>query len=271
MKAEDVKARKFKRGLRHSISTPVVLHKYSTYAEVTQATKVIEDQQRENYRAIQAGKRPMSSSGYKGPCKFQRDPTLPPLQLSTANLMQPRHPRQLQSLCGTQTLTCYNCNEARHMIRDCPCARQGNSWPTVSSKAPQAKTVVCPPLPSPANRTQGRVYSVTNEEAHVDPGMISVCSQLAYVLFDLGVTHSFISPSFAKKMPIKPKQMAQNLMVSTLMGSKVELNMIYAPCPVRVCDRELTTSLIVLDIKDFSVILGMDWLSAQGANLIYVE
>ncbi|XP_043710368.1 uncharacterized protein LOC122659302 [Telopea speciosissima] len=43
-KAEDVKARKFERGLRHSISTSVVLHRYPTYAEVVQAAKVIEDQ-----------------------------------------------------------------------------------------------------------------------------------------------------------------------------------------------------------------------------------
>ncbi|XP_043710396.1 uncharacterized protein LOC122659339 [Telopea speciosissima] len=42
-KTEDVKARRFERGLRTSLSTSVVLHKYSTYAEVVEAAKLIED------------------------------------------------------------------------------------------------------------------------------------------------------------------------------------------------------------------------------------
>ncbi|XP_043694195.1 uncharacterized protein LOC122644891 [Telopea speciosissima] len=175
------------------------------------------------------------------PGKFQRG------SYSTTSPTQYHKPEAAQApktaaapYYGTQTLMCYNYNEVRHMIRDCPRARQGNSRPTVSSKAPQAKITICPPLPSTANKTQGRVYSVTNEEAYVDPGMISVCSQPTYVLFDSGATHSFVSPSFSKKIPIKPKLMAKNQMVSTPTGSKIELNMIYALCPIRVCDRGLT-------------------------------
>ncbi|XP_043694194.1 uncharacterized protein LOC122644890 [Telopea speciosissima] len=230
MKVEDVKARKSERGLRHSISTSVVLHKYPTYAEVVQAAKVIEDQQWENYRAVQAGKRPMGSFGFKGPGKFQRG------SYSTTSPTQYHKPDAAQAPktaaaphYGTQTLMCYNCNEVGHMIRDCPHARQGNSWPIVSSKAPQAKITIHPPLPSTANKTQGRVYSVTNEEAYVDPGMISICSQPAYVLFDLGATHSFVSPSFAKKIPIKPKLMAKNLMVGTPTGA----NLVYAETKIQ--------------------------------------
>ncbi|XP_043696782.1 uncharacterized protein LOC122647450 [Telopea speciosissima] len=44
LKTEDVKARRFERGLRPSLSTTVVLHKYPTYAEVVEAAKLIEDQ-----------------------------------------------------------------------------------------------------------------------------------------------------------------------------------------------------------------------------------
>ncbi|XP_043717588.1 uncharacterized protein LOC122665497 [Telopea speciosissima] len=51
-KPDDVKARKFEKGLRPSISTSVVLHEYPTYTQVVQAAKIIEDQQRENYWAI---------------------------------------------------------------------------------------------------------------------------------------------------------------------------------------------------------------------------
>ncbi|XP_043714705.1 uncharacterized protein LOC122663064 [Telopea speciosissima] len=145
------------------------------------------------------------------------------------------------------------------MSRDCPKPHQGNSLPTVSPKEPQAKAAVRSLLPALASRTQGWVYSVTNKEARVDPGVIR------------SVSHSFVSPSFAKKLPIKPKKMAQNLVVSTPTGSKVKLNMNYDPYPVRVCDHRLVASLIVLDMKDFDIILGMDWLSTHRASLTCAE
>ncbi|XP_043717517.1 uncharacterized protein LOC122665432 [Telopea speciosissima] len=65
--------------------------------------------------------------------------------------------------------------------------------------------------------------------------------------------------------------MAQKLIVSTLTSSKVELDSVYDPCPVRVCDYGLKASFVLLDMKDFNVILGMDWLSTHRASLICLE
>ncbi|XP_043699623.1 uncharacterized protein LOC122650299 [Telopea speciosissima] len=132
-KPDGVKAKKFEKGLRSSISTFVVLHNYRTYVDVVQAAKIIEDEQRENYRAIQerTSKRPMTSYDSRG------------------------------------------------------------------------------------------------------SGMIYVCSLSAYTLFDSDASHSFVSPSFAKKLPIKPKKKAENLVVSTPTSSKVELDINYDPCPIR--------------------------------------
>ncbi|XP_043725663.1 uncharacterized protein LOC122672233 [Telopea speciosissima] len=65
--------------------------------------------------------------------------------------------------------------------------------------------------------------------------------------------------------------MEQKLTVSTLTGSKVELDRAFNSCPVRVSDHGLEASLIILDMRDFDVILGMDWLSTHGASLICAE
>ncbi|XP_043721090.1 uncharacterized protein LOC122668615 [Telopea speciosissima] len=120
MKTKEVKTRKFERGLRPNLSTFVVLHKYPTYAEVVQATKVIEDQQRENYRAIQAGKRPISSFDCLGPSKFQKKgPYTATSPIQPRRLDAAQAPKSTPSPhYGTQTLICYNYKKSGHMIKD---------------------------------------------------------------------------------------------------------------------------------------------------------
>lgn len=38
-------------------------------------------------------------------------------------------------------------------------------------------------------------------------------------------------------------------------------------CPIRIGDRELVADLMVLDMRDFDVILGMDWLATHHASI----
>ncbi|XP_043717475.1 uncharacterized protein LOC122665391 [Telopea speciosissima] len=171
----------------------------------------------------------MLSYNSRGPNKFQKRGAY-----TTATPIQSRKPDVAQGpkatsapYYGTKTLVCYNCKESGHMAKDCPHPQQAGLWPTVTSKAPQAKVSVRSLLPSPANRTQGRVYSITHEEAQADPGVIT--------------------------------------------GSKVDLDQVFKSYPVRVSDHGLEASLIILDMKDFDIILGLDWLSTHGASLICVE
>ncbi|XP_043710356.1 uncharacterized protein LOC122659291 [Telopea speciosissima] len=157
LKTKDVKVRRFERGLRASLSTAVVLHKYPTYVEVVEAAKLIKDQQRENYQAIQAGKRPISSHDSRGPIKFQRRGSYTnaaPIQFCRPDSAQV--PKSVPaSHYGVQTLICYNCKEFGHMAKDCPQSRQSGSWPVVTSKPPLARIAVHPPAPSPVSKTQG--------------------------------------------------------------------------------------------------------------------
>ncbi|XP_043710366.1 uncharacterized protein LOC122659301 [Telopea speciosissima] len=122
LKTKDVKARRFERGLRASLSTAVVLHKYPTYAEVVKAAKLIEDQQRENNRAIQVGKRLLPSHDSRGPSKFQRRGSYTnatPIQFHRPDSAQV--PKSVPaSHYGAQTLICYNYKESGHMAKDCP-------------------------------------------------------------------------------------------------------------------------------------------------------
>lgn len=51
-------------------------------------------------------------------------------------------------------------------------------------------------------------------------------------------------------------------MVSTLIGDSVVAKRVYKGCPISFPNRVTLVDLIVLDMIDFDVILGMDWLHA---------
>jgi hypothetical protein len=84
---------------------------------------------------------------------------------------------------------------------------------------------------------------------------------MARILIDLGFTHSFVSPSFACHLGKEPELLDFLMMVDILVGDSLVTDLVYRSCVVQIADRDLLVDLILLDIQDFDVILGMDWLS----------
>jgi hypothetical protein len=94
-----------------------------------------------------------------------------------------------------------------------------------------------------------------------------VCGVEAQILFDPGSTHSFISPMFVKMIDAPHSQLDYILLVTTPVGRQVECRTYYPNCPVLLGDVNLPANLIVLDMHDFHIILGMDWLEAYHATM----
>ena len=92
-------------------------------------------------------------------------------------------------------------------------------------------------------------------------GILSVCSLDARVLFDHGASYSFILPVFASRMEWKPSKMLFPSSVMTPLSDELETDIFFPSCPVLVEGRELLADLVLLDVIDFDVILGMDWLA----------
>ena len=57
------------------------------------------------------------------------------------------------------------------------------------------------------------------------------------------------------------------LSMATPLSDELEIDIIFPSCPVLVEDRELMTYLILLDVINFDVILGMDWLAQYYTTL----
>ena len=57
------------------------------------------------------------------------------------------------------------------------------------------------------------------------------------------------------------------LSVTTPLSDELEIDVFLPSCPVLVEGRELLANLILLDVLEFDVILGMDWLARHYASL----
>ena len=120
---------------------------------------------------------------------------------------------------------------------------------------------------------QGRFYNINRADAEavgdVIEGKLLVCGVEAQISFDPGPTHSFLSPLFAKKIDAPPRIMDYVLTVTTPVGKQVVCRTFYPRCPVQLGEVSLLANLILLDMHDFDVILGMDWLETYHATMDY--
>ena len=110
---------------------------------------------------------------------------------------------------------------------------------------------------------------MTQQAADATPdvvtGTISLFDTDAHVLVDSGATHSFISREFIERVGIEMKPTECSMVVSHPTGDSRIANRVYMGSKVTIASHEFEADLIVLDIHDFDIILGMDWLAKHRA------
>ena len=85
----------------------------------------------------------------------------------------------------------------------------------------------------------------------------------ARVLFDSGASHSFIAASYVRVLGLKVETLDEPLHVSSPLGTKARIDRICQGCELDISGILLTVDLRVMDMLEFEVILGMDWLTAH--------
>ena len=98
-------------------------------------------------------------------------------------------------------------------------------------------------------------------------GKLLICGVEAQILCDSGSTHSFLSPMLAKIIAIPFRELDYILTVTTPVGKQVVCRTYYPNYSVLLGEVNLPADLIILDIHDFDVILGMDWLEKHHATM----
>ena len=83
------------------------------------------------------------------------------------------------------------------------------------------------------------------------------------VLFDSGASHSFIVASCVKDLGLEVETLENPLYVNSPLGTRVSVDKIFRDYELDISRILLTVDLRVMDMSDFDVILGMDWLMAH--------
>ncbi|KAL0551996.1 hypothetical protein IC582_011089 [Cucumis melo] len=156
--------------------------------------------------------------------------------------------------CLFGTRTCFKCRQEGHTADRCPLRVTGIAQ-NQGAGAPH----------------QGRVFATNRTEAEkagtVVTGTLPVLGHYALVLFDSGSSHSFISSAFVSHARLEVEPLHHVLSVSTpsreCMLSKEKVK----ACQIEIVGHVIEVTLVVLDMLDFDVILGMDWLAANHASI----
>ena len=85
----------------------------------------------------------------------------------------------------------------------------------------------------------------------------------ARILFDYGESHSFIATSGVREMGLEVESLEKPLYVSSPLGTRVSVDLICRSYELEISGILLTVDLRVMDMLEFDVILGMDWLTAH--------
>ena len=82
------------------------------------------------------------------------------------------------------------------------------------------------------------------------------------MLFHSGASHSFIATSVVIELGLKVEALEEPLYVSSPIGIRERIGMICRGCELEISGILLKVDLRVMDMSEFGIILGMDWLTA---------
>ena len=116
------------------------------------------------------------------------------------------------------------------------------------------------------SRIQGCVYAIIPPTEPTDQpviqGMFLPSRLWVRVLFDYGALHSFIIASVMRELGLEVETLDEPLYVSSPLGTRVSIDLICRGCELEISRILLKMDPGVMDMSEFDVILGMDWLTA---------
>ncbi|XP_013639389.1 PREDICTED: uncharacterized protein LOC106344578 [Brassica oleracea var. oleracea] len=167
--------------------------------------------------------------------------------------------------------TCFTCGKKGHISTQCSVNRPIPATPITVQHPPAL------PATAPVPKRQaigGRVYAIELEDTKPTgpstgpiTGTLYVAGRPTHVLFDSGETHSFVTPEVAAEFVGSFVIDRMDVAVMTLGDQTLQAREGITRVPLVICEKMFLADLLVVPLKGYEVILGMDWLSRYRAQL----
>nr|GME09974.1 reverse transcriptase [Ipomoea batatas]GME11970.1 reverse transcriptase [Ipomoea batatas] len=211
MSNEETKANRFENGLRSTIRNHMSSNVYHSYQEVFDSAIKVEARLNESKEQWSDKKRAREAIQQYG--KPRGIGNLPNKKTTKGHVVQTKECNFCHLYhtgeCRRKSGACFECGQLGHKVKDCP--RKMHTEAGLTQQKP---------------RTNARVFAMTQQDAdvanNVVSGILPMNSINAYVLFDSGSSHCFVSKRFVKSLNLITEKLDEPLFVSTPM-KKIEV------------------------------------------------
>ncbi|XP_071697449.1 uncharacterized protein [Rutidosis leptorrhynchoides] len=188
-----------------------------------------------------------------------------------------------QGECRVGTNACFKCGRRGHKAAECRgkvkcfyCSKEGDvmaecpEYKKNESEGVERKAIKREPGAGDV-KPRPRVYQITTEEAKeshdVVIGTFIVNYMPANVLFDCGSSRSFVSSKFCKNFNVPVCKLKNPLDVEVANDKTVRVTKVYKGCTIVIDNDEISIDLILMQLGEFHVIVGMDWLGPNEGRV----
>ena len=125
------------------------------------------------------------------------------------------------------------------------------------------------------NNAQARAFVIGAKDAREDPNVVTgtflVNNHFASILFDTGADYSFMSVEFKRTLGIESSRLEVPYSIELANGKLVESGEVVRGCTLELGERSFSIDLLPIQLGSFDVVVGMDWLSKNKAEVICHE
>ncbi|GKD57657.1 putative reverse transcriptase domain-containing protein, partial [Tanacetum coccineum] len=176
----------------------------------------------------------------------------------------------------------FNCNRPGHLARDCRGVPRNVNLVNAKNLTVRA-CYECGSTDhyqgqgrgNQGNQDRGRAFMLGAEEARRDPnivtGTFTLNNHFATTLFDSGADYSFVSTTFIPLLGLEPSNLGYKYEIEIASGQLVEIDKVIRGCKLEIEGHVFDIDLIPFGHGSFYVIIGMDWLSDNKAEIIFHE